>query len=138
MAIDLFGPGARLPAGGGVEIAGLHQWVKSLLVPPLFFALVAVVSALSGARDWLVVATVLSVLAIVFEALVLRSGVTSLVVSPVSVVRRDRRHTAHGTGGGCRRHRYTARNERPHHGCFVRQRQGWPGIAEGLPQPTGP
>jgi hypothetical protein len=93
MAIDLFGPGATLPAGGGVELAGLHQWVRSLLVPPLFFALVAVVCGLSGARDWLVVATVLSVLAIAFEALVLRAGVTSLVVSPVSVVRRDRRRT---------------------------------------------
>ena len=88
MGIDLFGPGAELPSGGGVELAGVRQWVKSLLAMPVLFAMVVVVCALAGLRNWLVLLVALSSLTVIFEALLVRSGVPSLVVSPATVVRR--------------------------------------------------
>ena len=94
MAIDIFGPGAQAPPAGGVELAGVRRWVRSVLVVPTLFLVVVVVSALAGVKDWLVVLTVMSALTIVSEALLVRTGVTSLALSPACVVRRGRRRTA--------------------------------------------
>ena len=94
MAIDIFGPGAQAPPAGGVELAGIRRWVRSVLVVPTLFLVVVIVSALAGVKDWLVVLTVMSALTIVSEALLVRTGVTSLALSPACVVRRGRRRTA--------------------------------------------
>jgi hypothetical protein len=97
MTLDLFAPGAGVapnpkpPPGGGVELAGKRQWVRSLLVLPVLFLLVVAVCALAGLDDlnsWLVVLVVMSALTVVFEALLVRNGAPSLVVSPGAVVRR--------------------------------------------------
>ena len=93
MGVDLFGPGAKLPPGGGVELAGVRQWVKSLLALPVLFVLVVVVCALAGLKNWLVVLIAMSSLTVIFEALLLRGGAPSLVVSPAAVVRRTRWRT---------------------------------------------
>lgn len=90
MGVDLFGPGAKLPPGGGVELAGVRQWVKSLLALPVLFAIVVVVCALAGLKNWLALLIALSSLTVIFEALLVRTGVPSLVVSPAAVVRRTR------------------------------------------------
>ena len=90
MGVDLFGPGAKLPPGGGVELAGVRQWVKSLLALPVLFAMVVVVCALAGLKNWLALLIALSSLTVIFEALLVRTGVPSLVVSPAAVVRRTR------------------------------------------------
>lgn len=34
MSVDLLGRGSRLPTASGVELAGVRQWVRSLLVMP--------------------------------------------------------------------------------------------------------
>ncbi len=94
MAIDIFGPGAQAPPADGVELAGLRTWVRSVLVLPTLFVVVVIVSALAGVKDWLVVLAVMSALTIVSEALLMRTGVTSLALSPACVVRRARRRTA--------------------------------------------
>jgi hypothetical protein len=60
MAIDLFGPGAQAPTSGGVELAGVRAWLRSVLVLPLLFVLVVTVCALAGVKDWLVVLAVMS------------------------------------------------------------------------------
>lgn len=93
MGVDLFGPGAKLPPGGGVELAGVRQWVKSLLALPVLFVLVVVVCGLAGLKNWLVVLIAMSSLTVIFEALLLRGGAPSLVVSPAAVVRRTRWRT---------------------------------------------
>jgi hypothetical protein len=93
MGIDLFGPGAKLPPGGGVELAGVRQWVKSLLALPVLYVMVVVVCALAGLRNWLALLVALSSLTVIFEALLVRAGVPSLVVSPAAVVRRTRWRT---------------------------------------------
>ncbi|HTT92249.1 MAG TPA: hypothetical protein VMF65_22030 [Acidimicrobiales bacterium] len=93
MSGDLLGQGSRLPAATGVELAGMRQWVRSLLVMPGLFVVVVVVCALAGATDWATILIVMSALTVVFEALLVRNGVTSLVVSPGAVVRRNRRRT---------------------------------------------
>ncbi len=93
MSTDLLGQGSKLPAAGGVELAGARQWVRSLLVMPGLFVAVVAVCAASGATAWPVILTVMSVLTVIFEALLLRNGVTSLVVSPRGVVWRNRRET---------------------------------------------
>ncbi len=74
MGVDLFGPGAKLPPGGGVELAGVRQWVKSLLALPVLFVLVVVVCGLAGLKNWLVVLIAMSSLTVIFEALLLRGG----------------------------------------------------------------
>ena len=94
MAIDFFGPGGQPPASGGVELAGLRAWVRSVLVLPVLFVLVVLVCALAGVKDWLVVLTVMSALTIISEALLVRTGVTSLALSSACVVRRARHRTA--------------------------------------------
>jgi hypothetical protein len=93
MSIDVLGQGSRLPTATGVELAGVRQWVRSLLVMPGLFVIVVVVCALAGATDWATILIVMSALTVVFEALLVRNGVTSLVVSPGAVVRRNRRRT---------------------------------------------
>ena len=52
------------------------------------------ISALAGVKEWLVVLTVMSALTVVSEALLVRTGVTSLALSPACVVRRGRSCTA--------------------------------------------
>ena len=97
MTLHLFAPGAGLapnpkpPPRAGVELAGRRQWVRSLLVLPVLFVIVVAVCALAGLDDlnsWLVVLVVMSALTVVFEALLVRNGAPSLVVSPGAVVRR--------------------------------------------------
>ncbi len=90
------GPNSKLPPGGGVELAGRRQWVRSLLVLPVLFVIVVAVCALAGLDDvnsWLVVVVVMSALTVIFEALLVRNGSPSLVVSPGAVVRRTGRRT---------------------------------------------
>jgi hypothetical protein len=93
MSLDLCGQGSKPPAAGGVELAGARRWVRSLLVMPGLFVAVVAICAASGATDWPVILTVMSALTVIFEALLLCNGVTSLVVSPRGVVWRNRRHT---------------------------------------------
>jgi hypothetical protein len=93
MSVDWLGQGSRPPATGGVELTGVRQWVRSLLVFPGLFATVVVICALAGATHWPVILAVTSALTVVFEVLLVRNGVTSLVVSPSAVVRRNRRRT---------------------------------------------
>jgi hypothetical protein len=102
MTGDFFGPGAKIVSGqgaferapsGGVELAGKRQWVRSLLALPVLYVMVVIVCALAGLSNWFVVLVVMSSLTLVFEALLLRAGAPSLVVSPATVVRRTRWHT---------------------------------------------
>jgi hypothetical protein len=72
-------------------LAGKRQWVRSVFLMPGLFAVVVVICAASGATDWPVILTVMVALTVVFEALLVRNGVTTLVVSPSAVVRRSRK-----------------------------------------------
>jgi len=99
---DLFASGAKSSSGkgvfeglpsGGIELAGKRQWLKSLLALPVLYAMVVIVCALAGLSNWFVVLVVMSSLTLVFEALLLRAGAPSLVVSPGAVVQRTRWRT---------------------------------------------
>ena len=137
MGVDLFGPGAKLPPGGGVELAGVRQWVKSLLALPVLFAIVVVVCALAGLKNWLALLIALSSLTVIFEALLVRTGVPSLVVSPAAVVRRTRWSTttvrAADVSDVLIRHTVNGRD-----GHLVWPYQGRPLPFDGFPQTHGP
>jgi hypothetical protein len=93
MSVASLGQSSRLPPASSVELAGARQWMRSLLVMPGLFVIVVVVCGLAGATDWALILTVMSALTVVFEALLVRNGATSLVVSPGAVVRRNRQRT---------------------------------------------
>jgi hypothetical protein len=93
MSVHAAGQSPRATAPAGVELAGRRQWARSLFVLPGLFMIVVVICALAGATNWPVILTVMSVVTLVFEALLVRSGAPSLVVSPMSVVRRTRWRT---------------------------------------------
>jgi hypothetical protein len=93
MSVSSLGPGPKPSADNGVELAGVRQWAKSLLLMPGLFVVVVVVCALAGATNWPVILIAMAGLTIVFEALLVRAGAPSLVVSPTAVVRRTRWRT---------------------------------------------